>query len=169
MTDDYYRFDDRQMIMIGERTNRQFRIGDEVTVRVANVIIEESSIDFEIVGMVTSYGRTRKAAPTVIHARKNYSDNKGGRSQRSTRSDEEKGGRGGNRRGGRQEDDRGSRSAKQGERRESDRDPRGRRKDDSSPGPKKRVKQKQKFYEGIAKKNKRKNQNVNKHQRKCPK
>ena len=70
MTDDYYRFDDRQMIMIGERTNRQFRIGDEVTVRVANVIIEESSIDFEIVGMVTPYGRTRKAAPTVIHARK---------------------------------------------------------------------------------------------------
>lgn len=157
MTDDYYRFDDRQMIMIGERTNRQFRIGDEVTVRVANVIIEESSIDFEIVGMVTSYGRTRKVAPTVIHARKNYSDNKGGRSRRSTRNDEEKGGRGGNRRGGRQEDDRGTRSSsKQGERRESDRDPRGRRKDDSSPGPKKRVKQKQKFYEGIAKKGKKK-------------
>lgn len=157
MTDDYYRFDDRQMIMIGERTNRQFRIGDEVTVRVANVIIEESSIDFEIVGMVTSYGRTRKAAPTVIHARKNYSDNKGGRSRRSTRNDEEKGGRGGNRRSGRQEDDRGTRSSsKQGERRESDRDPRGRRKDDSSPGPKKRVKQKQKFYEGIAKKGKKK-------------
>ena len=157
MTDDYYRFDDRQMIMIGERTNRQFRIGDEVKVRVANVIIEESSIDFEIVGMVTSYGRTRKATPTVIHARKNYSDNKGGRSRRSTRSDEEKGGRGGNRRGGRQEDDRGTRSSsKQGERRESDRDPRGRRKDDSSPGPKKRVKQKQKFYEGIAKKGKKK-------------
>lgn len=157
MTDDYYRFDDRQMIMIGERTNRQFRIGDEVTVRVANVIIEESSIDFEIVGMVTSYGRTRKAAPTVIHARKNYSDNKGERSRRSTRNDEEKGGRGGNRRGGRQEDDRGTRSSsKQGERRESDRDPRGRRKDDSSPGPKKRVKQKQKFYEGIAKKGKKK-------------
>ncbi|WP_347723938.1 ribonuclease R [Lysinibacillus capsici] len=157
MTDDYYRFDDRQMIMIGERTNRQFRIGDEVTVRVANVIIEESSIDFEIVGMVTSYGRTRKAAPTVIHARKNYSDNKGGRSRRSTRSDEEKGGRGGNRRDGRQENDRGTRSSsKQGERRESDRDPRGPRKDDSSPGPKKRVKQKQKFYEGIAKKGKKK-------------
>lgn len=78
-----------------------------------------------------------KQRPTVIHARKNYSDNKGGRSRRSTRNDEEKGGRGGNRRGGRQEDDRGTRSSsKQGERRESDRDPRGRRKDDSSPGPK---------------------------------
>jgi len=156
MTDDYYRFDDRQMIMIGERTNRQFRIGDEVTVRVANVIIEESSIDFEIVGMVTSYGRTRKAAPTVIHARKNYNDNKDGRSRRSTRSDEERGGRGGNHRGGRQEEGSGSRSNQRGERRENDRDPRGRRKDDSSPGPKKGVKQKQKFYEGIAKKNKKK-------------
>ncbi len=167
MTDDYYHFDDRQMIMIGERTNRQFRIGDEVMVRVANVIIEESSIDFEIVGMVTSYGRTRKAAPTVIHARKNYSDNKGGSSsRRGGRNEDDRGGRGG-RRGGRSEEERSSRGSrrggrneeergKRGERRESDRDPRGSRKDGSSPGPKKRVKQKQKFYEGIAKKNKKK-------------
>lgn len=182
MTDDYYHFDDRQMMMIGERTNRQFRIGDEVMVRVANVIIEESSIDFEIVGMVTSYGRTRKAAPTVIHARKNYSDNKGGSSsRRGGRNEEDRGGRGGrrggrseeersnrgSRRGGRNEEERNSRGnsrggrneeerGKRGERRESDRDPRGSRKDGSSPGPKKRVKQKQKFYEGIAKKNKKK-------------
>ncbi|MGG2112728.1 ribonuclease R [Lysinibacillus pakistanensis] len=167
MTDDYYHFDDRQMIMIGERTNRQFRIGDEVMVRVANVIIEESSIDFEIVGMVTSYGRTRKAAPTVIHARKNYSDNKGGSSsRRGSRNEDDRGSRGG-RRGGRSEEERSSRGnrrgggndeerGKRGERRESDRDPRGSRKDGSSPGPKKRVKQKQKFYEGIAKKNKKK-------------
>lgn len=149
MTDDYYRFDDRQMIMIGERTNRQFRIGDEVKVRVANVIIEESSIDFEIVGMVTSYGRTRKATPTVIHARKNYNDNKDGRSSRSSRSS---GGK------GRRDDEKQSRgdSTKRGERGGSDRDPRGRRKDSSSPGPKKGVKQKQKFYEGIAKKGKKK-------------
>ncbi len=149
MTDDYYRFDDRQMIMIGERTNRQFRIGDEVKVRVANVIIEESSIDFEIVGMVTSYGRTRKATPTVIHARKNYNDNKDGRSSRSSRS-------GGGK--GRRDDEKQSRgdSTKRGERGGSDRDPRGRRKDSSSPGPKKGVKQKQKFYEGIAKKGKKK-------------
>lgn len=149
MTDDYYRFDDRQMMMIGERTNRQFRIGDEVKVRVANVIIEESSIDFEIVGMVTSYGRTRKATPTVIHARKNYNDNKDGRSSRSSRS-------GGGR--GRRDEEKQSRgdSQKRGERGGSDRDPRGRRKDSSSPGPKKGVKQKQKFYEGIAKKGKKK-------------
>lgn len=137
MTDDYYRFDDRQMMMIGERTNRQFRIGDEVKVRVANVILEESSIDFEIVGMVTSYGRTRKATPKVIHTRKNYSDSKSGR----TRS--------------RRVDERGD-APKRGERRASDRDPRGPRKDSSSPGPTKGVKQKQKFYESVAKKGKKK-------------
>ena len=34
MTDDYYRFDDRQMMMIGEHTGKQFRLGDEVTVKV---------------------------------------------------------------------------------------------------------------------------------------
>ncbi|MFF2755584.1 ribonuclease R [Psychrobacillus sp. NPDC058041] len=70
MTDDYYRFDDRQMIMIGERSGKQFRIGDEVTIRVANVNAEESAVDFEIVGMKKAFHRTRKEAPKVIHAQK---------------------------------------------------------------------------------------------------
>ena len=121
MTDDYYNFDERQMIMIGEHTNRQFRIGDEVRVRVANVVIEESSIDFEIVGMVQSYGRTRKAAPKVIHAGRK---GEGGGSRR--RDDGEKG-----------------RDRKKGGR-------------DSGSGGGRKVKQKQKFYEGIAKKSKKK-------------
>ena len=70
MTDDYYRFDDRQMMMIGEHTGKQFRIGDEVTVRVAAVKPEESAIDFEIVGMKQSFHRTRRETPKVIHAKK---------------------------------------------------------------------------------------------------
>lgn len=70
MTDDYYRFDDRQMMMIGERAGKQFRIGDEVTVRVADVKVEESSVDFEIVGMKKAFHRTRKETPKVIHAKK---------------------------------------------------------------------------------------------------
>lgn len=68
LTDDYYHFDERQMIMIGEHTGRIFRIGDEVKVRVANVSIEEHSIDFEVVDMVKSANRTRKETPKVIHA-----------------------------------------------------------------------------------------------------
>lgn len=70
MTDDYYRFDDRSMMMIGERTNRQFRIGDEIEIKVIGVKPEESSIDFEIVGMVQTPRRTRKEQPKVIRAGK---------------------------------------------------------------------------------------------------
>ncbi|WP_432352699.1 ribonuclease R [Sporosarcina sp. A2] len=69
MTDDYYRFDDRQLMMIGEHTGKQFRIGDEVTVRVTAVKPEESSIDFEIADMKKTFHRTRKATPKVIHAK----------------------------------------------------------------------------------------------------
>ncbi|SOC40245.1 ribonuclease R [Ureibacillus acetophenoni] len=94
MTDDYYHFDDRQMIMVGEHTGRQFRIGDEVQVRVTNVIIEESSIDFEVVGMLKSHaGRTRKAAPKVIHAGR-----RGDGGGRGKKEEERGGGRGDGRR-----------------------------------------------------------------------
>ncbi len=78
MTDDYYRFDDRQMMMIGEHTGKQFRLGDEVTVKVAAVKPEESAIDFEIVGMKQSFHRARRETPKVIHAEKRGSGNKTG-------------------------------------------------------------------------------------------
>lgn len=70
LSDDYYTFDDRQMIMRGERTGKEFRIGDEVKVRVSNVNIDESSIDFEIVGMVKNASRERRQTPKVIVAGK---------------------------------------------------------------------------------------------------
>lgn len=69
MTDDYYRFDDRQLMMIGEHTGKQFRLGDEVTVRVAAVKPEESAIDFELVGMKQKIHRPRRETPKVIQAR----------------------------------------------------------------------------------------------------
>ncbi|WP_251550145.1 ribonuclease R [Neobacillus muris] len=66
MTDDYYRFDERHYAMIGERTGKVFRIGDEITVRVVNVNKDERSIDFEIVGMKGTPRRERPAAPKVF-------------------------------------------------------------------------------------------------------
>ena len=66
MTDDYYRYDERQMAMIGERTGNVFRIGDEITVRVVNVNKEERSIDFEIVGMKGTRRREPREAPKVF-------------------------------------------------------------------------------------------------------
>ncbi len=76
MTDDYYRFDDRQMMMIGEHTGKQFRLGDEVTVKVVSVKPEESAIDFELVGMKQSFHRARRETPKVIHAKKKSGETK---------------------------------------------------------------------------------------------
>ncbi|MGD7043425.1 ribonuclease R [Jeotgalibacillus proteolyticus] len=77
MTDDYYRFDDRHMAMIGERTANVFRIGDEITVRVVNVNKEERAIDFEIVGMKGTPRRDRRDTARVIQS----GGGRGGRSR----------------------------------------------------------------------------------------
>ncbi|MDQ0430300.1 ribonuclease R [Planomicrobium stackebrandtii] len=82
MTDDYYRFDDRSMMMIGERSKRQFRIGDEIEIKVIGVKPEESSIDFEIVGMVQNTRQSRREQPKVIRAGKKDGGGKPGRDGR---------------------------------------------------------------------------------------
>lgn len=66
MTDDYYRYDERHFAMIGERTGKVFRIGDEITVRVVNVNKDERAIDFEIVGMKGTRRRDPKKEGKVF-------------------------------------------------------------------------------------------------------
>lgn len=51
MSDDYYHFHELHMALIGERTSKVYRIGDEVRIRVARVNMAEYSIDFEMVDM----------------------------------------------------------------------------------------------------------------------
>lgn len=51
MTDDYYHFDEGHMALIGERTSKVYRIGDDVKVRVAKVNMDDHTIDFEMVDM----------------------------------------------------------------------------------------------------------------------
>lgn len=65
--DDYYEFDEKQLLLIGRRTNRQFRIGDTVQVKVENVNMEERTIDFTVVGMPKRDVPTRRT-PTTIKA-----------------------------------------------------------------------------------------------------
>lgn len=69
LTDDYYTFHEKQYMMIGERTGKTFRIGDEVQVRVAAVDLTNKTIDFEIVAM---RGRKKSAPrqPKIIKAAK---------------------------------------------------------------------------------------------------
>lgn len=48
LTDDYYEFNQQYMLLIGTRTGNIFRIGQKVTVEVANVNVEEREIDFTL-------------------------------------------------------------------------------------------------------------------------
>jgi len=59
MTDDYYHFHELHMALIGERTSKVYRIGDEVKIRVINVNMDEHTVEFELVGM-----KPRKAVKT---------------------------------------------------------------------------------------------------------
>ncbi|GGG05365.1 ribonuclease R [Paenibacillus abyssi] len=51
LTDDYYHFHELHMALIGERTSKIYRIGDEVKIRVARVNMDDHTIDFEMVDM----------------------------------------------------------------------------------------------------------------------
>lgn len=51
LTDDYYHYNDMQHALIGERTSKIYRIGDDVKIRVARVNMDDHTIDFEMVDM----------------------------------------------------------------------------------------------------------------------
>lgn len=65
LTDDYYHYDDRHQAMIGERTGKIFRIGDEVRVRVISTNIDERAVDFEIVGMDKPKPKGKRSARKI--------------------------------------------------------------------------------------------------------
>lgn len=50
MTDDYYNFDDKNYLYIGERTGKTYALGDRVDVKVEACNKEERTIDFSIAG-----------------------------------------------------------------------------------------------------------------------
>jgi ribonuclease R len=47
--DDYYQYHEKKYCLVGERTHKTFRIGDEVRVRVDRVDVERRHIDFGVV------------------------------------------------------------------------------------------------------------------------
>jgi ribonuclease R len=48
--DDFYSFDERKYALIGRRTNKQYRLGDKVQVKLVRVDPEKTEIDFIIIG-----------------------------------------------------------------------------------------------------------------------
>lgn len=49
LVDDYYIFDEENYLFRGERTNKCFRIGDEVRIKVAKVNVPQKEVDFVII------------------------------------------------------------------------------------------------------------------------
>ncbi len=49
MTDDYYEYVDQFMALVGRNTRRTYKMGQPIRVKVVNVDVEQSAIDFDIV------------------------------------------------------------------------------------------------------------------------
>lgn len=66
---DYYQFEAAQHRLVGERTRQVFRLGDELTVKVAAVNLDDRKVDLEMVAFSPSArkgaGRGKTAAPAI--------------------------------------------------------------------------------------------------------
>ena len=84
MVDDYYHFVEEQFMLVGERTGKQYRLGDQVEIRVANVNLDERSIDFELVD-IKPRKKQRKHKATVITVNRSNKTRKKAMSAKSSR------------------------------------------------------------------------------------
>lgn len=82
---DYYQFEPAQHRLVGERTRQVFRLGDELTVKVASVNLDDRKVDLEMVAFNPSTRKTRgkSAAPAI--------DTKGNRRKLGASGDADKG------------------------------------------------------------------------------
>ncbi|WP_442051573.1 ribonuclease R [Paenibacillus sp. 2TAB19] len=94
LTDDYYHFHEQHMILIGERTSKIYRIGDEVKIRIARVSMADHTIDFELVDMKPRSGAMKGIADAGFGVGGRGGKKRGGYGSRG------EGGRGGDRSGG---------------------------------------------------------------------
>ncbi|MCJ8299594.1 MAG: S1 RNA-binding domain-containing protein, partial [Pseudomonadales bacterium] len=58
---DYYHFEAAKQRMIGERTRKVFRLGDQLNVKVVQVNLDDRKIDFELVSTIASAKKVRGA------------------------------------------------------------------------------------------------------------
>jgi len=60
---DYYHFDQAKHRLLGERSGRSYQLGDNVTVRVARVNLDDRKIDLELVASETRDDRRTRKSP----------------------------------------------------------------------------------------------------------
>ena len=46
MTDDFYELNEKKMEIVGKRTNKRYRLGDRVRIKVKSVDLEKKTIDY---------------------------------------------------------------------------------------------------------------------------
>lgn len=86
MTDDYYHFHEQYMMLLGERTANQFRIGDAVRIRVAKVNMDDYTVDFELVSSAPRHGTLDgREFGFAQRKKRGRQDNRDGRGGRDTR------------------------------------------------------------------------------------
>lgn len=91
LSDDHYEFHQTQMMLIGRRTNKSFKIGDSVEIEVVSVDKAKPSIDFKIVGMKSSGRIFNNARPQRENRPQQRREESRDRSQRGGyRRDEQK-------------------------------------------------------------------------------
>ena len=82
LKDDYYRYDQQHLILIGENTNNVYRIGQRVLIEVERVSVEDREIDFKL---IESYPTDNKDLEHVISENKNRSEKKSRKPKRQSK------------------------------------------------------------------------------------
>jgi len=59
---DYYQFEAAKQRLVGERTRKTFRLGDQLSVKVAAVNLDDRKIDFELVATIASAKKSKSPA-----------------------------------------------------------------------------------------------------------
>lgn len=80
MDDDYYRFDEDHLVMIGERTGKVFRIGQPIKVKLMRANVEEVQIDFSIVEDFAKGDKPKDKHHKKIHRQKQHHKSKSNQS-----------------------------------------------------------------------------------------
>jgi len=86
---DYYHFDPAKHRLVGERSNKVYRLADKVRVRVARVDLERKRIDFELAG--SDEGEKSSAPESERHASKKSKNTKKRRRPRNRSKSAKKG------------------------------------------------------------------------------
>ncbi|HTP66192.1 MAG TPA: ribonuclease R, partial [Geobacteraceae bacterium] len=82
---DFYRYLEKQHALVGERTKALFRLGDRVTVRIANVSTERRQLDFVLVKASSMAGEETETADNTKSSGRRRTAGKGNRAKRNSR------------------------------------------------------------------------------------